>query len=173
MTETTKIRNQDRLPVVLLIEDDPGDQELVKVAMEAAKIACRLFIVDNGETALDYLFQRNQFANEEDAPLPDLVLLDLNMPGMGGIEVMQQLSTQRSPMQMTVIVLTTSDAREDIHTMYQLGVKSYITKPDSFEGYIRLLETIGAYWLHKVLLPSSTSLPSAWDNGCNISHWKL
>ncbi len=146
-------KTNTRIPVILLVEDDVGDQELVKIALEKANIRCRLFIVDNGEAAVDYILRRHAFADEMSAPSPDLILLDLNMPKMGGIEVMRQLQSLQSVWQLAVVVLTTSTARKDIATLYELGVKSYIAKPDTFSGYIQLFETIGAYWFNSVLLP--------------------
>ena len=147
------MRNPKAPAVILLAEDDPADQELTRRALEQGRIDNDLFIVHNGEQALDYLYQRNAFADPKEAPFPDLLLLDLNMPRIGGIEVLKQIHEDPGLRLLRTIVLTTSDQERDVIESYGLGVSSYITKPVDPDRFFRAVATLNEYWFRIVKLP--------------------
>ncbi|MFA4944692.1 MAG: response regulator [Lentisphaeria bacterium] len=143
---TTKIR-----PIRLLMaEDDPEDQMLVRKAFENSHLANTLAIVNDGEELLDYLNHRPPFT---DAPRPDLILLDLNMPRLDGREALAAIKQDPDLRSIPVIVLTTSSAEEDILRSYDLGVSSYIQKPVTFDKLREVVMTLGRYWFEIVTLP--------------------
>ncbi len=135
---------------LLMAEDDPEDQMLVRKAFERSHLANELTMVSNGEELLDCLHQRGQFRH---APRPDLILLDLNMPRMDGREALTQLKADPELRSIPVIVLTTSAAEEDIVRSYDLGVSSYIQKPVTFEKLVEVVRELGRYWFEIVKLP--------------------
>lgn len=139
--------------VILLVEDDPGDQELTRRALKEGKIKNDLRIVENGQLAIDYLFRQGDYKEPESSPTPDLILLDLNMPKMGGKEVLERLQKHPRFNQMVIIILTTSDQETDIVKSYSLGVKSYITKPVKFSKFVEIVQNIQKYWFEIVILP--------------------
>lgn len=139
--------------VILLIEDDPGDQELTRRALQNDVLRSDLRIVENGEEALDYLYRRGRFAARGAAPRPDLILLDLNMPRMGGREVLSQIKHDPELGRIPVVVLTTSIQETDIVKSYDLGCNSYIHKPVDIEQFIRVIRQLENYWFELVTLP--------------------
>lgn len=141
-----------KLAVVLLAEDDPGEQELTRRALHDDMIKTDLHVVSNGEQALDYLHQRNGYTSG-DAPRPDLVLLDLNMPRIDGREVLRQMRNDASLRRIPVVVLTTSKQEEDIIRSYNLGCNSFITKPVDLNGFVHTVRELGSYWFELVTLP--------------------
>jgi len=141
-----------RPAVILLAEDDPGDQEIVRRAFQNSKIRNELVIVSDGEEALDYLFQRGKYAGT-DVAMPDLILLDLNMPKIDGREVAQQIRGNEQLRYIPIVVLTTSKQGEDIVRSYNLGVNSYITKPVTIHQFIQVLQKLEEYWFQIVVLP--------------------
>lgn len=141
-------------PVVLVVDDDIDDRHLIREALEEANIRHRLMSVANGEQLLDYLLQRGQFQDPQTAPRPALILLDLNMPRLSGHEALTQISNHRSLRRIPIIVLTTSYAESDIEKAYEAGASSYICKPPSFDGLVRIMSIIGQYWLQLVQLPA-------------------
>lgn len=142
-----------RPAVILLAEDDRADQVLTRRALERGKLKNDLYIVEDGEEALDYLLRRGKYVNPEDSPRPDLVLLDLNMPKLDGREVLAEIKRHESLRNLSVIVLTTSSQDEDVLRSYDLGVSSYITKPVSMEQFVSVIQTIQEYWFEVVVLP--------------------
>lgn len=142
-----------RPAVILLADDDPGDQNLTRRAFAKAKLSNDLRIVADGEEALDYLLHRGRYADPASAPRPDLVLLDLNMPKLDGREVLRQIRARDDLRRLPVIVMTTSQQEEDILRSYDLGANSYLTKPVSMEGFLRVAEGLDDYWFQLVVLP--------------------
>lgn len=148
MAETMK-----RPAIILLAEDDLGDQELTERALKEGKIENELYIVKDGEEALDYLFRRGRYTDPETSPRPDLFLLDLNMPKLDGRQVLEQICSIHELRNIRVVVLTTSHQEEDITRSYDLGVHSYITKPVDLDQFFNVIRTLEEYWFQIVVLP--------------------
>ncbi len=144
---------QDSLMTILLAEDDPGDQQLVRRVLDEGGVQCDLRIVQDGEEALDYLLHRGRYKDAVLYPLPDLLLLDLNMPKLDGREVLRQIADYPNLRRIATVVLTTSSQEQDILYSYDLGAKSYIAKPENLERYESVLRVLEHYWFHIVLLP--------------------
>lgn len=143
--------SQDWQPVdILLVEDNPGDVDLTKEALIGAKVCNRLHVAEDGEQALDFLFQRGSYA---DAPRPDLILLDLNLPKKDGRQVLEEIRASDELTEIPVVVLTTSQADEDIARAYRLHANCYITKPVSFAQFLKVIRAIENFWLTLVKLP--------------------
>ena len=136
--------------VVLLVEDNPSDVRLTREAMKEGRITNNLHVVGDGEAALDFLLRRPPYEN---APRPDLVLLDLNLPKLSGREVLAQIKQVDSLKMIPVVVLTTSKAEEDIFRTYQLHANCFITKPVDLEAFISVVQQVGTFWLSIVSLP--------------------
>lgn len=132
---------------ILLVEDNPDDVELTRLAFDEAKIANQLAVVSDGAEALDYLFARGRFADRDPTDLPSLVLLDLNLPKVDGREVLQAIRANEATRSLPVVVLTTSTEPFDVEATYALGVNSYIQKPVDFEQFVWAVKQVGLYWL--------------------------
>ena len=132
---------------ILLVEDNPDDVELTRLAFDEAKIANQLAVVGDGAEALDYLFARGRFADRDPADLPSLVLLDLNLPKIDGREVLQAIRANEATRALPVVVLTTSTEPFDVEATYALGVNSYIQKPVDFEQFVWAVKQVGLYWI--------------------------
>jgi two-component system response regulator len=132
---------------ILLVEDNPDDVELTRIAFREAKIANSLVVVNDGAEALDYLFARGAHAGRDPAELPSIVLLDLNLPKVDGREVRQAIRANEATKTLPVVVLTTSAEPFDVETSYALGVNSYIQKPVDFEQFVWAVKQVGLYWL--------------------------
>ena len=139
--------------MILLAEDDPDDRLMVIEAFEENRLTNDLFTVEDGEMLMDYLYHRGEYANMSDWSLPGLILLDLNMPKKDGREALEEIKTDPDLRRIPVVVLTTSEAEEDICRTYDLGVSSFITKPVSFESLVSVIGTIKKYWFEIVELP--------------------
>ncbi|MBN1568144.1 MAG: response regulator [Acidobacteria bacterium] len=135
---------------ILLVEDNPGDVELTREALETAKISNRLHVVEDGSDATDFLFRRGKYS---DAPEPDIVLLDLNLPVKDGRQVLSEIKADPELAKIPIVVLTTSQADEDILRAYQLHANCYITKPVDFNQFLRIVNAIEEFWLSIVKLP--------------------
>jgi CheY-like chemotaxis protein len=122
-------------------------------ALEESRLANDLRCVEDGEELMDYLHRRGKYAAPNDAPRPGLILLDLNMPRKDGREALKEIKAQPELRSIPVVVLTTSQAEEDIYRTYDLGVNSFITKPVNFESLVALMKTLGKYWFEIVELP--------------------
>ena len=144
---------EKRPAIILLAEDDLGDQELTKRALEEGKVENELYIVKDGEEALDYLFRRGRYTDPETSPRPDLFLLDLNMPKLDGRQVLEQICSIHELRNIRVVVLTTSHQEEDITRSYDLGVHSYITKPVNLDQFFNVIRALEEYWFQIVVLP--------------------
>lgn len=132
---------------ILLVEDNPDDVELTRLAFEEANVANRLVVVADGAEALDYLFARGKHKHRNPAELPSIVLLDLNLPKVDGREVLQAIRAEPATRALPVIVLTTSAEPFDVEASYALGVNSYIQKPVDFEQFVWAVKQVGLYWL--------------------------
>ncbi|MDR6990115.1 response regulator [Luteimonas sp. 3794] len=132
---------------ILLIEDNPDDAELTRIAFAEAAIDSQLVVVGDGAEALDYLFAQGTYAARDAADLPSIVLLDLNLPKLDGREVLQALRANPATRGLPVVVLTTSTEPFDVEASYALGVNSYIRKPVDFKQFVEVVKQIGLYWL--------------------------
>jgi CheY-like chemotaxis protein len=135
---------------VLLVEDDPGDELITREAFEENEVRNVLHVVRDGEEALDFLYQRGRYA---DAPRPGLILLDLNLPRFDGREVLAQIKSDPELMAIPVVVLTTSEAEEDILRSYQLHANAYVTKPVDFDRFLSVVRQIDDFFVSLVRLP--------------------
>jgi CheY-like chemotaxis protein len=144
-----------RIPItILLCDDDEDDRLLTQQALEAAHVSNAVEIVEDGEQLLDYLYQRGRYAGENGtAPRPGLILLDLNMPRMGGREALKIIKSDPTLKDIPIVVLTTSRVDQDIIKSYELGVNSFISKPVTFTGLVDAMNVLGRYWLEIVELP--------------------
>jgi len=132
---------------ILLVEDNPDDVELTRLAFEQSKIANKLVVVGDGAAALDYLFAKGKYADRDPEQLPSIVLLDLNLPKVDGREVLQAIRANDATRTLPVVVLTTSAEPFDVEASYALGVNSYIQKPVDFEQFVWAVKQVGLYWL--------------------------
>lgn len=135
---------------LLLVEDDPGDVELTREALEEAKVRNRLHVVSDGVEAMAFLRRDGRYA---EAPRPDLILLDLNLPRMDGREVLGQLKKDTLLRRIPVVVLTTSEAEKDILEAYELHANAYIVKPVDLAQFLEIVKSIEGFWLAVVKLP--------------------
>jgi CheY-like chemotaxis protein len=135
---------------VLLVEDDPGDVLMTQEAFVDYKIANRLTVVTNGEDAIAYLRKQGRF---RDVPTPDLVLLDLNLPRRDGREVLRDIKQDPDLRRVPVVVLTTSDAEEDVLASYNLHANAYVRKPVDFEQFVAAVRAIDDFFITVVRLP--------------------
>jgi CheY-like chemotaxis protein len=133
--------------VILLAEDDPAHAEIVRRNLETSRIANRLVHVVDGQQALDYLYRRGPFSAPASAPRPGLILLDLRMPRVDGLEVLRTVKTDPELARIPVVVLTTSAAENDVARAYDHHANSYLVKPVEFSQFLTLIESIGYYWL--------------------------
>ncbi|MBF0318224.1 MAG: response regulator [Nitrospirae bacterium] len=135
---------------VLMIEDDPGDVDLMKEGLLNAKVAVNISVALNGEDAMSYLKKEGKYSG---APTPDLIFLDLNLPKKDGREVLKEVKSEKGLRHIPVIVVTTSDAEQDILRSYDLGANSYVTKPVGFGEFVKVVNTIEDFWFTIVKLP--------------------
>jgi len=138
---------------LLLVEDSPEDREATIRAFKKAGMANPIHTCVNGDDALDYLFRRGKYTDPKQAPLPNLILLDLNMPGTDGREVLAELKKTEELKVIPVIVLTTSTDDRDIAACYRMGANSYVKKPVDMEGFLRSIQRLKEYWFEVVILP--------------------
>ncbi len=135
---------------VLLVEDNPGDVRLTREALKEGKVWSTLHVVEDGEAALAFVRQQGSYTN---APRPDLILLDLNLPRKDGREVLALLKADENLKRIPVVILTTSQAEEDIVRAYNLNANCYITKPVDFDQFIKVVRAVEEFWLTIVKLP--------------------
>jgi len=137
---------------ILLVEDNPGDVRLTREALKEGKVYSNLHTVRDGVEAMEFLRRQGKF---RDAPRPDIILLDLNLPKKDGREVLQEIKTDDSLKRIPVVVLTTSKAEEDVLRTYNLHANCYVTKPVDLEKFMVVVRTIDVFWLTVVTLPPS------------------
>lgn len=140
---------------ILLVEDGPGDIRLTQEALKEGKVTNRLHVATDGETAMSFLLRKGPHAN---APRPDLILLDLNLPKKDGREVLAEIKSIPSLRRIPVVVLTTSNAEQDVLRAYELNCNCYITKPVDLDQFLAVIESIQDFWLTVVTLPPETTV---------------
>nr|WP_281369245.1 response regulator [Lysobacter penaei] len=130
-----------------MVEDNPDDIELTRLAFDEAKVANQLVVAGDGVQALDYLFARGPHADRDPHDLPSIILLDLNLPKVDGREVLEAIRAEPRTRTIPVVVMTTSSEPMDIDACYALGANSYIRKPVDFEQFVWAVKQVGLYWL--------------------------
>jgi two-component system response regulator len=133
--------------IILLVEDNPDDETLTLRALKKSKILNELIVARDGAEALDFLFGTGAYAGRDTSIQPQLILLDLKLPKVDGLEVLKRLRADPRTALLPVTILTTSNEERDIITSYQLGVNSYIRKPVDFDSFIEAVRQLGLYWL--------------------------
>jgi CheY-like chemotaxis protein len=147
------MKTEQKIITILLADDDADDRKLTHEAFVENRLANQLHFVEDGEELMDYLHRRGKFSDMSNAPLPGLILLDLNMPRKDGREALREIKAHPDLRRIPIVVLTTSKAEEDIIRSYDLGVNSYITKPVTFKSLVELVKVLGCYWFEVVELP--------------------
>lgn len=142
--------------VILLADDDPDDRAFTTRALRHNRLANDVQTVEDGEQLMDYLNRRGQYAAVGAAPRPGLILLDLNMPRKDGREALEEIKRNPELRSIPVVVLTTSEAEQDILQTYDLGVNAFVTKPVTFEGLSAAIKVISDFWFELVKLPAET-----------------
>ena|SRR2546426_248162 len=145
--------------VILLAEDREDDILLIKRAFEKGDIRNPLYVVRNGEEVVAYLKGEGRYSNRAEYPLPDLLLLDLKMPGMDGFDVLRWLRQQSDFGSLRVVVLTSSDRIQDVNSAYHLGANSFLVKPIDFQNVIELSKVLRHYWLQISKAPETSRSP--------------
>lgn len=147
------MKTEGKMITILLADDDPDDRKLTQDAFVENRLVNVLHCVEDGEELMEYLRRQGRYADQKDAPLPGLILLDLNMPRKDGREALKEIKADPALRRIPVVVLTTSKAEEDILRTYDLGVNSYVTKPVTFKSLVELIKVLGRYWFEVVELP--------------------
>lgn len=135
---------------ILLVEDNPADARLTREALEEHRVVNTIHTAQDGEEALGFLRREGE---HEHAPRPDLIFLDLNLPKLSGHELLAMIKEDPGLREIPVVILTTSDTREDIRKSYELQASSFVTKPVDFETFMRAVRDVGLYWFKIVSLP--------------------
>ncbi len=135
---------------ILMADDDADDLLLVREALDENHLPADLWTVRDGMALMDYLRHRGRYAQPGEAPWPDLILLDLNMPKKDGLESLAEIRSDPELRRIPVVVFTTSNSKEDICRSYDMGANSFITKPTTFAGLVKLMGILGEYWLRIV-----------------------
>ena len=139
--------------VILLVEDDPAHVEIVRRNLAENRVANRLMHVADGQAALDYLYRRAEFQDEAQSPRPGLILLDLRLPKVDGLDVLKTIKSDADVRSIPVVILTTSAAEADLVKAYDSHANSYLVKPVDFTQFVALMEALGYYWLAWNALP--------------------
>jgi len=150
---STYTKTVRRPQVILLVEDSPQDRESTKRAFTKSKVINPIIECEDGDKALDYLFRRNKFSNPGASPRPGIILLDLNMPGTDGFEVLAEIKKDNELKKIPVIVLTTSSDERDIDKCYSQGANSYVQKPVDLHAFLKAVGRLQNYWLEIAILP--------------------
>jgi CheY-like chemotaxis protein len=138
---------------ILLVEDNPADIKITQRALRDSNLPVDLLVVRDGQEAVDYLLRQGEHADTAGWRSPDLILLDLNLPRLTGREVLERIRGTPALKAVPVVVLTTSRRVEDVQEMYAAGANTYIEKPQDFNRFVQVLQTIQTYWLDTALLP--------------------
>jgi CheY-like chemotaxis protein len=138
---------------ILVVEDSPDDYAMIKRGFKKARMANPVYHCEDGEEALDFLFHKGDYAPPNNPPLPGIILLDLNLPGTDGHEVLNEIKNNPELKKIPIIVLTTSSDERDIEKSYRNGANSYITKPVTFSGFTEAIQRLKEYWFSIVILP--------------------
>jgi two-component system response regulator len=132
---------------ILLVEDNPDDVELTLMALKESKILNQVNVTRDGVEALEYVFCTGKYAQRQPANLPELVLLDLKLPKLGGLEVLEKLRADPRTKLIPVVILTSSSEEEDVLKSYNMGANSYVRKPVEFHQFVEAVRQLGMYWL--------------------------
>lgn len=132
---------------ILLVEDNPDDVELTLLAFEESKLCNEIVVAEDGEKALDYLFNTSQRPEEELPELPVIILLDLNLPKINGLDVLRRIRSDERTDCIPVIILTSSKEDEDIISSYKFGANAYVRKPVEYDKFVEAANTLGMFWL--------------------------
>ena len=151
------MRNPRDHITILLAEDTPDDQISIKQALGESRLRYKLQIVKDGEELLDYLQRRRQYSELASAPRPNLILLDLYLPKINGIEALQIIKADPKLRRIPIVMLTSSSSEEDIRRSYELGASSYLIKPRTFELLVEAMNTVAEYWFDIVELPPANT----------------
>ena len=150
----------NRLFTILMVDDDPDDRLLFKEACEEVRLRNPLEFLENGEQLVDYLKRRGNYAHLDGEAYPGIILLDLNMPLKDGREALEEIKTDAALRHIPIIILTTSKDEDDILSSYGLGASSYIVKPISLDRLMRVVNSIGEYWVQIVEVPQDPDEPA-------------
>jgi len=138
---------------ILLVEDSPEDVETTRRALRRSGLNNPIHVCTTGDEALDYLFRRGRYADPASSPRPGIVLLDLNLPGTDGRQVLEEVKNDGDVRHIPIVVLTTSNDERDVAACYRAGANSYIQKPVDLDGFMRAIERLNGYWFEVVILP--------------------
>lgn len=138
---------------ILVVEDSPEDYEAIRRAFKAANMANPLYRCEDGDMALDYLYRRGRYTDASKAPRPGVILLDLNLPGTDGYEVLAEIKQDPNLRAIPVIILTSSSDERDVESCYQAGANSYVSKPVDLAGFLEAIKRLKGFWFEIVLLP--------------------
>ena len=145
---------------ILVVEDSDEDYEATQRAFVKSGLRNSIYRCEDGDEALDYLYRREKFESPEASPRPGIILLDLNLPGTDGREVLRDIKSDTSLRSIPVVVLTTSDDEQDIQQCYADGANSYILKPVDLPGFLEAIQRLRDYWFEVVILPKDEEPPS-------------
>jgi len=140
---------------ILLVEDNPAHAELVMRSFEDHRVANTIVHLSDGETALEYLFQRGLYSSERESPRPHVILLDLRLPRVDGLDVLKEIKSSDKLRSIPVVILTTSEAERDAARAYEQHANSFVVKPLDFESFTNLIKELGFYWLQWNYFPWS------------------
>ena len=147
------MKNESRSTLILIADDDSDDRMLALDAFRENRLTNELRFVEDGQELMDFLKRRGNYAGLAGAPLPALILLDLNMPKKDGREALREIKADPELRRIPIVVMTTSKEEEDVYRAYDLGVNSFITKPASFESLVDIIKSLADYWFDVVELP--------------------
>jgi len=134
-------------PIILLVEDNRDDEELTRLALEDSKVVNDLVVVHDGQEALEWIFCEGSYRQRDPCLTPTVVLLDLKLPKLGGLEVLERIRSDPRTKRLPVVILTSSREEQDLIRGYDLGANSYIRKPVDFEQFTRSIKDLGVYWM--------------------------
>ncbi len=137
----------DEKKIILLVEDNPDDEELTLRALKLSRVLNEVIVVRDGEEALDYIFGTGNYSNREAYILPQVVLLDLKLPKLSGLDVLERVRANPSTQLLPIVILTSSNEEEDILSSYRLGANSYVRKPVEFQRFAEAVQQLGLYWM--------------------------
>lgn len=137
----------DEKKIILLVEDNPDDEELTLRALKLSRVLNEVIVVRDGEEALDYIFGTGNYSNREAYNLPQVVLLDLKLPKLSGLDVLERVRANPSTQLLPIVILTSSNEEEDILSSYRLGANSYVRKPVEFQRFAEAVQQLGLYWM--------------------------
>lgn len=147
------MQREQKSITILLVDDSEDDRFMTREALLESYVINDLREVEDGEELMDYLLRRGRYADPITSPVPGVILLDINMPRKNGHEVLREIKSHPRLRRIPVVVLTTSQDEEDVVRSYDLGVNSFITKPITFDGMVRVMRAFGQYWIEIVAIP--------------------